>query len=333
MTDETFKKLFLECRFNDLDESITKPDFRLSISGVDCVARGSIVAVAGKPGVGKSTAMAVIAGILIGGLDFGKMQCKIGSKRILWIDTEKDPFSCKQRMRTLREIARLDKNTSLQDCGIDFFCIRHIGASDRLSFVSEAAKMEKYDAIFIDGIFDLTNDPDKDYIPVIDLLKSLADTGATIFAMLHTNKQAEDDNMRYALGTELQRICTNRFSIKYDKSRHCHNIIHDKSNDTQLAPIVSFRCDENGIAMPFVEAKTEDNTPTTKKDSRTQANEEKIKSILDGGIMMSRSELIQKLGEDGIKNETAVKAIQTAKKNGVIDREEGKYGKYYLNVV
>lgn len=325
---EDIKKILEECRFDDLKDEITQPDFRINIGGVDCVPRGEIVAVAGKPGVGKSTAMAIMAGVLIGGHDFGTIKCKNVSQRILWIDTEKGAFSCKQRMSTLREIAKLDKNKSLKDCGIDFFRIRNYETRLRLQIVREAAKANSYDAIFIDGIFDLTADADKDFMPVIDLLKTLADSGATVFAMLHTNKQADDNNMRYALGTELQRVCTTRITVKYDK---CHQIIHDKSNDTELAPVVSFRYDENGIAVPFVEVKTED--ASVKKDSRTLANEEKIKNVLDGGLMLSRAELILKLceGKDGIKKETARKIIKTSKKNGLISKEDGRFGKYYLN--
>lgn len=332
MTDETFKKIFRECLFDDLDEDITSPNFRFNIGGVDCVSSGSIVAVAGKPGVGKSTAIAIMAGVLLGGGEFGNMKCNKKVVQILWVDTEKDSYSCKQRTMTLRNVAGLDKDNKLANQCVQFLRFRNKSIKERFEWLEKYANGNKYayDAIFIDGIFDLTADADKDFMPVIDLLKKLSDKGATVFAMLHTNKQAEDDNMRYALGTELQRICTNRFTVKYDRSKNCHNIIHDKSNDTRLAPTVSFRCDENGIAVPFAEVKTED--ASAKKDSRTLANEEKIKSVLDGGIMMSRAELIQKLGEgeDGIKEETAVKAIQTAKNNGLISKENGRFGKYYL---
>lgn len=247
---ENIKKILEECLFDDLKDDITKPNFRFNIGGVDCVSRGEIVAVAGKPGVGKSTAMAVMGGVLIGGHNFGIMQCKVRSNRILWIDTEKGAFSCSQRMKSLREVAELDRNTSLQDCGIDFFRIRHIETSERLSFISEATNIEKYDTIFIDGIFDLTSDANKEFTPVIDMLKKLANSDATVFAMLHTNKQEEDDNMRYALGTELQRVCTTRFTIKYDEKRRHHDIIHTKSNDTALAPTVSFKCNSCGVAIP-----------------------------------------------------------------------------------
>lgn len=322
MEKDLFEKYLKECRFNDLDTDITRPDFRFKIGGVDCVPRGEIVAVAGKPGVGKSTAMAIMAGVLVGGCDFGSMQCKIGCQRILWIDTEKGAFSCMQRMKTLREISKIGMSTDLHDSGIDFYRIRNLDTSIRLSFVSEVAKTNKYDAIFIDGIFDLTLDADKDYVPVIDLLKKLTDSGATVFAMLHTNKQAEDDNMRYALGTELQRVCTNRFTIKCDKTKNCHNIIHEKSNDTEIAPIVSFRFNDCGVAVPFI--------PEISTNAKIDSSKKDFETILSGGVIMGYSELVEKVKDIAkIKERGAKERIAKGMKRGYLVVDDK--GNYYLN--
>ncbi len=339
MTDQTFNKIFSECLFDDLDKDITSPNFRLNIGGVDCVSSESIVSISGKPGVGKSTVIAIMAGVLLGGGEYFNIKCNKKANKILWVDTEKNSFSCSQKTKMMRHVANLDNDRKLFDQNVHFLRLSNKSIVDRFDILDYIAndKDFDYDTLFIDGIFDLTDDPDKKFMPVIELEKKLSGRGATVFSMLHSNKNLDDDNMRYALGTQQECVNTDHFLIKYLEKKDCTQIIHTKSNDTQLAPIISFRFDENGFAVPFTEVKTEVKTKdaSAKKDSRTLANEEKIKSILEGGIMMSKSELIQKLGEgeDGIKPETAKKIIDRAynKGNGFIGKENGRYGKYYLN--
>jgi Tfp pilus assembly pilus retraction ATPase PilT len=248
--ENRFKAFLQKGWFNDLDEAITRPKFRFNIMGVDCVPSGEIIAVAGKAGAGKSTTLAILIGVLIGKTEFAGIRCLTPCKKILWIDTEKGAYSCQQKMRNFRRIANLGDSEQLADIGIYFAMMRQVCTVDRLYFINRLAGLDQFDAIVIDGVFDLTEDADKEFSEVTDLLRQLADTGASVFAMLHTNKAEGDDNMRYALGTELQRLCTTRFTIIYDKTTHCHTIKHDKSNDSVLAPEVVFMFDRDGSVIP-----------------------------------------------------------------------------------
>ncbi len=248
--ENRFKAFFARGWFNDLDDSITRPDFRFNIMGVDCVPSGEIIAVAGKAGAGKSTTLAILIGILIGKTEFAGIKCLTPCHKVLWIDTEKGAYSCQQKMRNFRRVASLGDTDKLADIGIYFVMMRQVRTEDRLYFISRLAEIAKYDAIVIDGVFDLTEDADKEYSEITDLLRQLADNGASVFAMLHTNKAEGDDNMRYALGTELQRLCTTRFTIKFDEKTQCHIIKHDKSNDSALAPEVTFVFDNDGRVIP-----------------------------------------------------------------------------------
>lgn len=253
-TQENRFKAFIEKGwFNDLDESITRPNFRFNIMGVDCVPSGEIIAVAGKPGAGKSTALAILIGILIGKTEFAGIRCLTPCHKVLWVDTEKGAYSCKQKMRNFRRVAKLGDTERLEDIGIYFALMRQVSTADRLFFLKRLAEMETYDVVVIDGVFDLTDDADKEFSDITDLLRQLADTGASVFAMLHTNKAEGDDNMRYALGTELQRLCTTRFTIKFDEKTSCHIIKHDKSNDSALAPQVTFKFDVDGSVISQTE--------------------------------------------------------------------------------
>lgn len=248
--ENRFKAFIQKGWFNDLDEAITRPKFRFNIMGVDCVPSGEIIAVAGKAGAGKSTTLAILIGVLIGKTEFAGIRCLTPCKKILWIDTEKGAYSCQQKMRNFRRVANLGDSEQLADIGIYFAMMRQVCTADRLYFISRLASLDQYDAIVIDGVFDLTEDADKEFSEVTDLLRQLADTGASVFAMLHTNKAEGDDNMRYALGTELQRLCTTRFTIKFDDKTQCHIIKHDKSNDSALAPEVAFMFDKDGSVIP-----------------------------------------------------------------------------------
>lgn len=325
ITDDEYEKIFNECLFDDLNEEITNPNFLFNIGGVDCFAGNSIVAVAGKPGVGKSTAMAILAGVLIGGKDFGIIRCKKKATNILWIDTEKDKFSCKQRMKTLRCVAKLDTDRSLTEQGINFLCTKAKSIDQRFTLLKKISEDNSqkhiYDAIFIDGIFDLTEDPGKikGVLPIMELLKDLS-SGSAVFAMLHTNKQTEDNNMREVVGTELQRICTNRITITCDKDGK-HHILHEKSNDTKIAPKVGFVYDEDGTARPVSEEK--------KPNPKSQTPKKDFENILKGGLQMTSTELVNALmSKSNIKERAAKERLNVGKKNGIIDKNEE--GKYYL---
>lgn len=317
-----FKAFLSRGKFNDLDESITKPNFRFNIMGVDCVPSGEITAVAGKAGAGKSTALAILVGILIGRTDFAGIRCVTPCKKVLWIDTEKGEYTCQQKMQVFRRVANIDQSQRLEDVGVDFYLVRQETTEDRLLFVNALSELDNYDAIVLDGIFDLTRDPDKEYTPVTDLLRKLADKGASVFAMLHTNKN--DDNMRYALGTELQRLCTTRFTVEFNRGQHV--IKHDKSNDSALAPEVAFVFDEWGNVVAATQS------PEARAEASSEASREELRTLFVAAFgeaeTMRSTEIKDRVMQIKIcKDRTAKARISEAKAKGVI--EDAPNGKGY----
>lgn len=237
--------------FNDLDPSITSPKFRFNICGVDCVPSGEVIGVGGKPGAGKSTALAIFIGVMLGKTTFAGIRCITPCKKVLWVDTEKGDFSCKQKMAIFRRIANMVDNTPLEKHGVTFRQMRGERLIDRIAFIDYLFAIGNYDCVVIDGIFDLTDDANDNCAPVIELLQRLVKNGTSVFAMLHTNKN--DDNFRYAMGTELTRIATTLFKVDFNKTSEIHSITHDKSNDTALAPQVIFKfADDGSIYVPDV---------------------------------------------------------------------------------
>ena len=310
--EERFKSFLSRGWFNDLDETITRPNFRFNIMGVDCVPSGEITAVSGKAGAGKSTALAILVGVLIGRTDFAGIRCVTPCKKVLWVDTEKGEYTCQQKMAVFRRVANIDNSKRLEDVGVNFALMRQETTEDRLLFVDTLAQLDHYDAIVIDGIFDMTKDPDKEYSPVTDLMRRLADKGASVFAMLHTNKN--DDNMRYALGTETQRLCTTRLDVELDKPTGRHIIKHVKSNDSALAPEVAFVFDEWGGVIPASES------PEVKAKQEASLEELRtlFKNVFGVAKTLRNTDIKNLLVAGGISTATANRRIAEAKTKGVL---------------
>ena len=300
--------------FNDLDPSIKCPNFRFNINGIDCVPCGEIIGIGGKPGVGKSTALAIFIGVLIGKVSFAGIRCLTPCKKVLWIDTEKGAYSCKQKMAIFRRVANMVDDIPLKEHGIIFRQMRGERLVDRIAFIDCLFATDDYDCVVIDGIFDLTDNANDNCAPVTELLQRIVQRkGTSVFAMLHTNKN--DDNFRYAMGTELTRIATTVFKMKIENG--IHTIIHDKTNDTALAPPIMFRFGSDGsIYEPDSSAKVE-----RKKDDRTQKNEGMLQKIFAEKESYERkSEIADAMckADRNLKKDTAKKRVEKALKDGVL---------------
>lgn len=331
---ERFLKFLDKGAFNDLDASITNPKFRFNICGVDCVPSGEVIGVGGKPGAGKSTSLALFIGVLLGNTSFAGIRCLTPCEKVLWIDTEKGDYSCKQKMAIFRRIANMSDNIPLETHGITFRQMRGERLLDRITFIDCLFTMGKYDCVVIDGIYDLTDDANDNCAPVIELLQRIVQNGTSVFAMLHTNKN--DDNFRYAMGTELTRIATTIFKIDFDKTSGIHSITHDKSNDSALAPQVIFKFAEDGsIYVPDISSVRE-----KEKADKKSVKSDKLRSVFakifkEHADSINRNELARLVGKEygyKIDKEGKCKSGQTRIDDGINEGIICKHddGKYYI---
>lgn len=319
--------------FNDLDPSITSPKFRFNICGVDCVPSGEVIGVGGKPGAGKSTALAIFIGVMLGKTTFAGIRCSTPCNKVLWIDTEKGDYSCKQKMAIFRRIANMVDSIPLENHGVTFRQMRGERLTDRICFIDFMFAQGNYDCVVIDGIFDLTDDANDNCAPVIELLQRIVQNGTSVFAMLHTNKN--DDNFRYAMGTELTRVATTIFKVDFNKTSGIHSITHDKSNDTALAPQVIFKFAEDGsIYVPEVSTIDKKADAESTKSDKLRTSFVNIFRGKEGGIgyreltRLLASEYGYKIGKDG-KCKSGEKRIKEGLHERIIYKHDDD-GKFYL---
>ncbi len=229
----------------------------------------------------------------------------------------------------------MSDNIPLETHGVTFRQMRGERLLDRITFIDCLFAMGNYDCVVIDGIYDLTDDANDNCAPVIELLQRIVQNGTSVFAMLHTNKN--DDNFRYAMGTELTRIATTIFKIDFDKTSGIHSITHDKSNDSALAPQVIFKFAEDGsIYVPDIPSVKE-----KEKADKESIKSDKLRSVFakifeehDEGI--NRNELARLVGKeygytiykDG-KCKSGQSRIDDGIKDGIICKHDDD-GKYYL---
>ncbi len=323
------KGIFFDDRIEDTS---TDMDFLLNINGVDCIPKGTLVAVSGEKGTGKSSVMAVFAGVLISDNEFAGIKRKKECNNILWIDTEKDKGDNRRKLSITRHIAQIADADSLQDHGIDF-CRMKGSSPELLRYTIEALANEKtYDIIIIDGLIEMTDKPNDNYKVVIDLLMQLSEGGCTVFGMIHTSMKKGDGIMMYALGTHYTYKASTGFLVKKNKEGII-TMSNNFSNDTDTIPDVLL-VNEKGMIEPFVRKKSDTDT---NEDGRA-ANKslppiptQRFMEILESGVLITHTELKTKLMEVTGKADRTVRnwiKYASTPDYGILVKDET--GKYYL---
>ena len=321
------KGIFFDDRIED---TTTDMDFMLTINGVDCIPKGTLVAVSGEKGTGKSSVMAVFAGVLISDNEFAGIKRKKECNSILWIDTEKDKGDNRRKLFITRHIAQIADDDSLQDHGIDF--VRMKGASPELLryTIENLANEKTYDIIIIDGLIEMTDKPNDNYKVVIDLLMQLSEDGCTVFGMLHTSMKKGDGMMMYALGTHYTYKASTGFLVKKNKAGVI-TMSNNFSNDTDTIPDVLL-VNEKGMIEPFVRDESDDNKDGMAADkSLPSIPTQQFNKILEGGVLMTHTELKKKLMEVTGKADRTVRnwiTYASSPDYGILAQDET--GKYYL---
>lgn len=199
----------------------------LFLSGEDgrgLIVRANLQTIKGREKVGKSAAgLALIVAALKG--EFLGIRPSKENLSILWIDTEQDKNTLRQKARAALELAGIDT----QPDTLNIVPLRGYAEPERLALTRQAIQETAPDFVFLDGVVDLCeafNDEEKSR-KVVDELGKLAELhGCAITCLIHTNKK--DNEARGHLGSIMQQKSAeiyeiskagNVASIKIDRTR------------------------------------------------------------------------------------------------------------------
>lgn len=222
----------------------------IAIKGVKVFALKDLVAIKAKQKNGKSTAIAILIAALING-EWGAVS-RVGEKApcILYIDSEMKSRDTHLLLKKVYAMAGVPEGEELEN--ITFVNLRMMDTDDCRENVEKFIQYYQPDIVFIDGIVDLIsdfNDVQQSQEVVRMLLYCAEKYNTCIAAVLHTNKDTSDHNMRGHLGTILSQKVSDVFECVKDADS---NIVTVKCSDNRHEPVPSwsFGFDEHGVPTP-----------------------------------------------------------------------------------
>ena len=243
---------------------IPKVSFLLNVGKTDCVPENNLIVFTGKPGKGKSSAMAIVAGVLMGYREFGGIRAVRKVKRVLWVDTEQNAPSYAKRLQTLCDIAGFAPTRPLPEFGLLAIHLKKVPplegmteAAARRVIIELAVSIWHPDLVVIDGIFDCVDDSERDTPGEVQAFweRLLTEHNCTIMTAIHTNKQ--DDNLPYAIGTQLMKKASDIFTCYRGENSPIIEVKHTRARESDFAPTWEFRFASDAAGNSIIKGSTE----------------------------------------------------------------------------
>lgn len=267
------------------------------------IARANLHTLRGAPKTGKSAAgIALIVAALKG--EFIGIKANRDNLAVLWIDTEQDTNTLRQRARAVLDMAGLDA----QPEALKVVTLRGYGSpADALSITLQAIEENAADFVFLDGVVDLCRafNDDEESREVVRRLEAHAEQyGAAILGLIHTNKK--DDEARGHLGAVMQQKSAEIYQVNKREGESIANVTQPLS---RFAPVP-------GFAFAFAD----DFKITTAADAQQRANSEAMErmrstfaTLFEGADKLSKGELKEAYKRaHGCQDRTAEKEIKAA---------------------
>lgn len=337
--------LIKRCILNPNDPSIQEPQFMFSVNGVDVCPLGSLNAITGRAGVGKSIVCTLFVAAAIGGeISLSpdlRIEAKNQPKSLLWVDTEQHDYNIARQWRRIRATIGLpeDANPDALTPALQFLKLCPLKPETRLGVIERAVRTRRPDFVVIDGIRDLMEDinDSAEAEAVSQWILSLSDgeltdgNPVTVFYVLHSNKMGDDGVMRGHIGTEGMNKADNVFSVSKVKdplakgqpeaaSRSAYfKVTTSKSRDLE-APDFALSIDGErivsayGLAQQMKEAEAE--------RERDEAVEAIAKVGRGGDTFKSKRELADRLADICGGAKEAERVVETALRLGILQREQ-----------
>lgn len=284
------------------------------------IARANLHTLRGAPKTGKSAAgLALIAAALKG--EFIGIKANRDNLAVLWIDTEQDKNTLRQKARAVLDMARLDA----QPEALKVVTLRGYGSpADALAATLRAIEENAADFVFLDGVVDLCrafNDEEESREVVRRLETHAEQYGAAILGLIHTNKK--DDEARGHLGAIMQQKSAEIYQVN---KREGENIANVTQPFSRFAPVP-------GFAFAFAD----DFKITTAADAQQRASNEALErmrstfaTLFNNAEKLSKTELKKAYkSTQGCQDRTAEKEIKAAVEADVLQKTPEGRNVYY----
>ena len=266
-----------------VNDEIEKEEFMLHNGDVGCFAKGDVSAIKSKPKQGKTNSIAAMVAAMLKG-SWGPLTCKVEGCNIVWIDTEQRHGDAKRIYLRALKMAGLSMEDNFSR--FQMFYLRSFMNDKKMNSLKLIIKNCQPDIIFIDGIVDLINnfndvEESKNIIDTLMRLSTKEESGKNIaiVCVLHTNKAAEDRNMRGHLGTMLTQKAGTVLEVK--KNGQIFTVSNTESRNKEV-PEWSFRFDDNGDIVDatfMVEQATKEQKEKREAEKKAKSEAEKQKLI------------------------------------------------------
>lgn len=284
------------------------------------IARANLHTLRGAPKTGKSAAgLAFIAAALKG--EFIGIKANRDNLAVLWIDTEQDKNTLRQKARAVLDMAELDA----QPEALKVVALRGYGSpADALTVTLQAIEENAADFVFLDGVVDLCqafNDEEESREVVRRLEAHAEQYGAAILGLIHTNKK--DDEARGHLGAIMQQKSAEIYQVNKREGENVANVTQPFS---RFAPVP-------GFAFAFAD----DFKITTAADAQQRANSEALErmrstfaTLFKDADKLSKGELMGAYkSAQGCQDRTAEKEIKAAVEADVLQKTQEGRNVYY----
>lgn len=239
--------------------NIPEVKYMMRWNGIDQITKNYVYVFTGKEGAGKTTAMSIVAGVLMGGKDFAGLQRKEQVKRVLWIDTEKPAHSIAKKMQVFCQIAGFPIERA-QENGLFLLQMRnppelkrvidgkeyiYNTEQSRREYIDMAIDWVKPDMVVIDGMYDCVDD-DEISKPgfIVHWWERLTSKNILVLTSIHTNKA--NDDLPDKMGHELSKKCGGIFLCKRDDDTPTITVKHVRAESEDKAKDVKFMYLPNG---------------------------------------------------------------------------------------
>jgi hypothetical protein len=294
--------------------------------GGGTLPRGDMQVIKAKSKQGKTFLASIFAAVAMGAA-FGDLRAAEKGARVLYFDTEQNK---RNACRVARRVHTLCGWSNDDTPRFGWYALRTADTKTRRELICAGIREFKPDLAVIDGVADLIDDfnsVDKSQGLIDELMAVSAEVDCAILFCLHTNKAADDNNMKGHLGTFAVQKCSDVFQI--EKAGGTFGV---KVTECRNEPIkgFSFALNADGIPYPAAEQLKAD-----KEQGRLNALLDLLQKAYGGDSALSYGELAKRLALHSGKGErTAKRTISDALARGLIkvhgdgyalfDKVEGK---------